>query len=76
MVTLQGYTKFDNTGSHKNREICDGIFDWREKNGQKKKKKKEREENDKQQKADSLLHNKQVILNICTKFLNPRHSSS
>ena len=34
--------------------------------------------NDKQQHADSLLHNtaQQVILNICTKFQNPRRSSS
>ena len=32
--------------------------------------------NDKQKEADSLLHNKTSLPNICTKFQNPRCSRS
>ena len=32
--------------------------------------------NDKHEDANSVLHNNQVIPNVCTKFQNPRYSSS
>ena len=49
LATLKMYTKFEDFGSHRSREICDRNFYWREKWTNK--------ENDKQEEADSLLHN-------------------
>ena len=35
LATLKLYTKFEDSGSHTRREVCDRKFDWRErKNGQ------------------------------------------
>ena len=46
---LKVYTKFENIGSNRNLEICDGNFHWRER--------KMNKGTDKQYKAVLLLHN-------------------
>ena len=30
LATLKVYTKFDDSGSHRSRDFCDGIFYWGE----------------------------------------------
>ena len=30
LTTLKVYTKFEDSGSHRSREICDRKFNWRE----------------------------------------------
>ena len=50
LATLKVYTKFEDFGSHRSREICDRNFYWRER-------KRTNNGNDKQEEADSLLHN-------------------
>ena len=30
LATLKVYTKFEDSGSHTSREVCDRKFDWRE----------------------------------------------
>ena len=30
LATLDVYKKFEDSGSHRNREICNSKFDWRE----------------------------------------------
>ena len=30
LATLKMYKKFEDSGSHRSREICNRIFDWRE----------------------------------------------
>ena len=69
LATLEVYTKVEDSGSHRSWEICNRKFDWE-------KEKWTNKGNDKQQKTDSLLHNTTVIPNICTKYQNPRRSSS
>ena len=49
LVYLKVYTKFENTGSNRSREICDRNFHWRER--------KMNKETDKQYVAVLLLHN-------------------
>ena len=51
LAYLKVYTKFENTGSNRNREICDRNFHWREK------KKRINKGTDKQFVAVLLLHN-------------------
>ena len=48
-ATFKVYTKFEDFGSHRSREISDKIFYWRES-------KRINKENDKQEEADSVLH--------------------
>ena len=50
LATLKVYTKFEDFGSDRSREIYDRNFYWRER-------KMEKNGNDKQEAADSLLHN-------------------
>ena len=54
LVTLKVYTKFEDFGSHKSREICDKIFIGE-------KEKWTYKGNDKQEEADSLLHIKKKL---------------
>ena len=49
LAYLKVYTKFENTGSNRNREICDRNFHWRER--------KINKGTDKQYVAVILLHN-------------------
>ena len=50
MSTLKDYKKFEDSGSHRSREICNRKFDWRERKWINK-------GNGEQQEVDSLLHN-------------------
>ena len=69
LATLNVYTKFEDPGSHKSEEICNKICLERKKNGQMR-----------GMIWSSILilfyTMQKVIPNICTKFQNPRHSSS
>ena len=69
LATLKVYTKFEDFGSHRSREICDRNFIGE-------KEKWINNGNDKQEEANFLLHNTTRYTNICTKFQNPRFSSS
>ena len=69
LATLKVYTKFKAFGSHRSREICDKFLLERKKNG----------------KIKGMISRRRLILsytiqqvipNICTKFINPRFSSS
>ena len=68
LATLKVYTKFEDFGSHRSREICDRIFYWRER--------KMNKGNDKQEEADSLLHNTTSYTQHLYQISNPRFSSS
>ena len=68
LATLKVYTKFEDFGSHRSQEICDRNFYWRER-----------------KKPMGMISRRRLILsytiqqvipNICTKFQNPRFSSS
>ena len=59
LATLNMYTKFEDPGSQRSREISNKIFAWRER---------------KMLILFYTIH--EVIPNICTKFQNPRCSSS
>ena len=50
LATLKVHKKFEDSGSHRSREICNRKFDWREEKWTNK-------GNSKHQVADSLLHN-------------------
>ena len=66
---LKVYTKFENTGSNRSREICDRNFHWRKKNEQ----------------IKGLISNtwlfffcytiQLITIKLCTKFQNPKSSS-
>ena len=49
LATFKAYKKFEDSGSHRSREICNRKFDWE-------KEKLTNNENGKYQEADSLLH--------------------
>ena len=67
LTTVKVYTKFEDFGSHRCREICDRNFYWRERKWTNK-------ENDIKEEADSLLRNTTNYTQHCTKFQNPRRS--
>ena len=70
LAMLKVYTKFEDFGSHRSRKISDRNFYWREKkNGQIKGMISRR-------RLILSYTIQQVIPNICTKFQNPRFSSS
>ena len=66
LATLNVYKKLEDSGSHKNREICNINFIGE-------KEKWTNKGNGKQEEADTI---QQVIPNIYTKIQNPRFSSS
>ena len=68
LATLKVYTKFEDSGSHRGWEICDRNLDWRERNKDKK--------GIINRRKLFLSYTIQVIPIICTKFQNPRRSSS
>ena len=70
LATLKVYTKFEDFGSHRSREICDRIFLLV-------RKKKEQIKKMISRRRLILSYTlQQVIPNIFTKFQNPRCSSS
>ena len=69
LATLKVYTKFEDFGSYRSREMCDRNFYWRKKNGQIMRMICRR-------RLILFYTIQQVVPNICTKFQNPGFSSS
>ena len=70
LATLNVYTKFEDFGSHRSREICDGYFLLE------RKEKCTNKGNDKQEEANSLLQKTISYSQHLYKFQNPKFSSS
>ena len=68
LAYLKMYTKFENTGSNRNREICDRNFNWRER-------KLTNKGTDKQYEAVFCNTIQLITIKLCTKFQNPNSSS-
>ena len=64
---LKVYKKFENTGSNRNREICERNFHWRER--------KMNKGTDKQYVAVFCYTKQLITIKLCTKFQNPNSSS-
>ena len=69
MIKFKVYTKFEDSGSHRSREICDRNFDWGERKWTNK-------ENDQQEEARSLSQNTQSYIQHLYQIQNPKPSSS
>ena len=67
LALLKVYTKFEITGSNRNREICDRNFHWRER--------KMNKGTDKQYVAVFCYTIQLITIKLCTKFQNPNSSS-